>query len=163
MQNTLNTNSEVGIIAYWKKDKHGSFHCYHYFYVPKPCKRLLRYSMRKLVNQESSTACLYQVLYTTCDDELFMFYQDNAQIHLAILNLEVTRFGQLESIENRHCNKRGNLDHQWKLEADIPKKAIQKFMSGKTKSKSSYPNLVKNFNATNRVTDSFLLDEIAEV
>ena len=103
------------------------------------------------------------MLYTSCDDELFMFYQDNAQIHLAILNLEVTRFGQHESIENRHCNKRGNLDHQWKLDAEIPRKAIQKFMSGKTKSKSSYPNLVKNFNATNKVTGSFLLDEIAEV
>ena len=50
LQNTLNSQEEVGVIAYWRKDKTEAFHCYHYFYIPKPCKRLMRHSMRKLVN-----------------------------------------------------------------------------------------------------------------
>ena len=64
-----------------------------------------------------SQTSLYQVIYTSCDDELFMFFEDKKddkpQINLAILNLNVTRFKQEESIENRHFNKRGNLKHHW--------------------------------------------------
>ena len=76
MQNTLNSQREVGIIAYWKKDKNDTYNCYHYFYIPKPCKRLLRHSMRKLVIKEDSSARLFQVIYTSCDDELFLFFEE---------------------------------------------------------------------------------------
>ena len=97
MHNTLNSQSEIAIIAFWKKDKIGAFHCYHYFYIPKPSKRLLRYSLRKLMNGDSSTASIYQVLFTSSDNELFMFFEEtveeNTEIHVAILNLDNLRFG----------------------------------------------------------------------
>ena len=53
MQQTINSREEVAIIAYWKKDKEGkegTFECYHYFYVPKPCKRFMRHSLRTMMN-----------------------------------------------------------------------------------------------------------------
>ena len=53
MQQTINSREEVAIIAYWKKDKEGkegTFECYHYFYVPKPCKRYMRHSLRTMMN-----------------------------------------------------------------------------------------------------------------
>ena len=49
------------------------------------------------MNGDSSTASIYQVLFTSSDNELFMFFEEtveeNTEIHVAILNLDNLRFG----------------------------------------------------------------------
>lgn len=151
MQDTMNTNTEVGIIGFWRNNKSGVLSCYHYFYVPKPCKRLLRYSMRKNMNGEASSASLFQIIYKSIDDELFFFFDQKVKtkstLHLALLNLNVNRFTNNETIEDRHYNKRSNLSRIWPIsDIDIVQKGIKAFFQEtKMKQKKSYPNLVKNF------------------
>ena len=113
MKDMMNSNTEIGIVGYWRKNKSGVLSCYHFFYVPKPCKRLLRYSTRKHINGESSNANLFQVIYKSSDDELFLFFDQELKskpvLHLALLNLNVNRFANNETIENRHFKRRSNL------------------------------------------------------
>ena len=169
MHNTLNSQSEIAIIAFWKKDKIGAFHCYHYFYIPKPSKRLLRYSLRKLMNGDSSTASIYQVLFTSSDNELFMFFEEtaeeNTEIHVAILNLDNLRFGQHEPIENRHYSKRSNLKNIYKIsDTEITQKALRNFLcTKKQKTTSANPDLIKNFNPGDLIDEEDAeLEEILE-
>ena len=50
------------------------------------------------MNGDNSSASIYQVLFTSSDNELFMFFEEtveeNTEIHVAILNLDNIRFGQ---------------------------------------------------------------------
>ena len=121
------------------------------------------------MNGDSSTASIYQVLFTSSDNELFMFFEEtaeeNTEIHVAILNLDNLRFGQHEPIENRHYSKRGNLKHIYKIsDTEITQKALRNFLcTRKHKTTSANPDLIKNFNPGDLIDEEDAeLEEILE-
>ena len=63
MAETMKVSTEMAIIGYWKQNKKGEYKCYHYFFVPRPCKRETLRSDRKEWNFITTTVNVQQVIF----------------------------------------------------------------------------------------------------
>ena len=62
--------NEIAIVGFWRLNIKGEFTCYRHCKIPNPYKREVR-------KDKNSELRVFEVLYNSCQNEVFFFFDDS--------------------------------------------------------------------------------------